>query len=344
MTTNDHLVWKRLARPELGILDSISECIAQEEWLKGGRFTSVRRGPTLLLTSDYGGAHKESLYETISFLIIDLQYVWLWDELRVAVRSKFLRDDRRMGYKALNDRRRRDALVPFLRAANVLPGVLVTFVLNDRAGYLLSEDLPDECDSAIGSLSSWSKSSFHKLTRVGHLAALLVAGMSSPGQNVLWISDDDELAPNVEKLREATRIFGHLLNHTLDHNLGHIRFGNTSTTDGGQRQVEDTVALPDLAAGALAEIFSGVHRSAGSPASAGLLLPPFQQASAKARVIAHWLAGNNHPLKKLNVLITADTQGSSVKIVDLFPDGPGLDFDWSSDVNAILADRIIVTD
>jgi hypothetical protein len=340
---SEYVVWQRLARPEFGLLNSISECIAGEEWLKRDRFTSVRRGQTILLTSDYGGAHKESLYETISFLVIDLQYAWLWDELRVALRKKFLRDNRRMGYKSLNDQRRRDALVPFLRAANTLPGLLVTFVLDNQATFLLSDDPPDKSDSAVGMLSGWSKSSFRKLTRVGHLAALLVAGMSAPKQNVIWISDDDELAPNVEKIREATRVFGHLLNHTLNHDLSHIRFGTTSFTDGGQRQVEDAVALPDLAAGAIAEIFSGVHRNVGSLANTGkLLLPPFQQASVKSRTIAHWLADSNHPLKKLIVLVTSDAQGSSVRVMELFPEGPGPEYDWSPDVEAILAGRIII--
>ncbi|MGE5574106.1 MAG: hypothetical protein ACM3ZU_13995 [Bacteroidota bacterium] len=195
-------VWRPLARRELGIADSVSNVIYQEERLKGDLLTSVRRGPTLFLASDYGGEHKGARFETLSFLLIDLQYYWLWEELRTRLRSHTLPNRRRMVFKSLSDRARRQAVVPFLRYANTLPGLLATIALDHGAIEILSEPLPESNDSPIGSLSNWSPSAFRKLSRVAQLGATLVAGMSAPGQNLLWVSDDDKIAPNREKLFE----------------------------------------------------------------------------------------------------------------------------------------------
>ena len=318
--------------------------IQQEEWLKGDLLTSVRRGPTLFLASDYGGAHKGAAFETLSFLLADSAYLWLWDELRAKLREKALPQKRRMSFKALNDRARQRALVPFLRYANTIPGLLATFVLDASASDLLSESQPPDGNTAFGSVGNWSESSFRKLSRIGQLGAMLVSGMSAPGQNLIWVTDDDEIAPNREKLFEATRLMGHYLNHFLYHNLGHIRFGTTGTVDAGDRQIEDLVALPDLAAGCVSEIFTYLRTHTGAGPSK-ILQPATQQASLKSKVIANWLAEGGHPLRKLLILIEGTPTTYTSKVVNLFPEGPSPDFspfEWRDEVERHLRDHLIV--
>jgi hypothetical protein len=65
-------VWWPLNKPQLGPVNAISNLISQEEARVPDLLTSVRFGPTLLITADYGGDHKESFYETLGFLVIDL--------------------------------------------------------------------------------------------------------------------------------------------------------------------------------------------------------------------------------------------------------------------------------
>lgn len=328
-------IWKPLARPELGMPSGISDAIQQEEWLKGDLLTTVRRGPALMLASDYGGAHSGAAYETLSFLLADAAYLWLWDDLRAKLRGRMLQQNRRMSFKALNDGARRRALVPFLRYANTIPGLLATFVLDASAASMLSECRPIDGGTAFGSLSQWSDRSFRKLSRIGKLGAMLVAGMSAPGQNVIWVSDDDEIAPNSDKLFEATRMIGHYFNHFLSHNLGHIRFGTTGTVDSGNRQMEDLVALPDRAAGCISELFTNMRLSTGVAASK-VLLPASHGVSAKARVIANWLAEGWHPLRKLVVLVEGASTSYKTKIVNLYPEGlmpTPSPFNWREDVD-----------
>ena len=138
MTKTPH-VWAPLNRPELALLNEISDLIRREEWRYPDALNSVRCGPTMLIACDYGGMHRAARYETLAFLVADLAFVWLWNELRQGIRAKFLSDGRRLAYKQLGDRKRAQAVVPFLRASNTIPGLLLVFAIDKRCLRLLSE-------------------------------------------------------------------------------------------------------------------------------------------------------------------------------------------------------------
>jgi len=82
----------------------------------------VLDGPTLMIYSDYSGNSRDSRFETISLLFVDLRAASVWDSLRTSVRQQFLPDGRRMGFKGLNDSYKRRGLSWFLRAADHLHG------------------------------------------------------------------------------------------------------------------------------------------------------------------------------------------------------------------------------
>ncbi len=339
MNDSEPHVWHPLNRPEFGIVDTISDTIRQEEWRTGGFLTSVRQGPTVFLASDYGGAHKKSAFETLSFLVADLQFTWLWDEFRKRIRDEILQDSRRMSYKSLNDKRRKKALVQFLRFSNTIPGLLSNFILDRGATELLSESPPDNKGSAIGPLSHWNPESFKKLSRVGQLGAMLISCMSGCGQNVIWISDEDEIAPNTDKLYDATKVIGHYLNHFCKTQMGHFRFGTTKI-DTNDLQLEDLVAVADLSAGALSEILTANLANSGVAASRIQQLST-KSVSVKARVIANWLSENIHPLKKIIVLVEARGKKYTTKFINLYTDGKTDQFNWKPEVDNYLSDKII---
>ena len=112
-----------------GVTDGIASVLSQLELIKPGALPNLRSGPTLILTSDYGGQHSRADHETFSFLLADLEYCRPWDAMRRNVRSRFLRDNRRMSYKGMNDRRKRSALPHFLGAAHSIVGLLATVLI-----------------------------------------------------------------------------------------------------------------------------------------------------------------------------------------------------------------------
>ncbi len=294
--------WRPLDRPELGALDSISRMIHAEEWRDPDLLTSVRLGPTLVVASDYGGEHRSSNYLSLSYLVADSRFLWLWDEIRSEVRRSILKDSRRMAYKSLGDRRRARALPPFLKAADPIPGLLATFLIDKRVQTLFQHDSGDgRLGRPIVERGNWRPGSFEKLLRVAHLGAMLVSGLCAPGQNLIWFTDQDEIVSNVGKHREATAVIGNCLNHLVSHGMGHFRLATTQS-DTGRRDLEDLVALPDLAAGALAEVASFMARRGSFPPR-GHMRKPGDGMASKAEAILGWLAERRHALKRLTFCV-----------------------------------------
>lgn len=295
---SSHRIWTPLDRPELGVLNTISRAIQVEEWRYPDLLTSVRLGPSLVVASDYGGEHRSSGYISLSFLVADLARLWRWNEIRSEIRRILLKDSRRMAYKSLGDRIRARALVPFLMAADTIPGLLATFLIDKRISSLFQDDPAGHgSGSPIVEREKWRPGSFEKLLRVAHLGAMLVSGLSAPGQNVLWITDQDEIVSNLEKHREATAATGHCMNHYLKHNMSHFRLATTQS-DIGRRDLEDLVALPDLAAGTLAELASFMDSGEGFPPK-GHFRRADERLPRKVRSILGWLAERHHQLKRI---------------------------------------------
>ena len=124
--------WRRLNRPVFGLADVISDQIAAKEWEVPGLLTNIRYAPEILVASDYGGSHKTSIYETFGFLVGSTSGAADWERFRREVRRKFASDNRRLAYKKLRADRDMEWLIAFLDAADYFPGVIVTFLVDNR--------------------------------------------------------------------------------------------------------------------------------------------------------------------------------------------------------------------
>jgi hypothetical protein len=90
-----------------------------------GGFPGGARGQQLLMVSDFSGTHAGSAFTSYAFLSLDIDQNPIW----LAVQREFRRSvlhRRRMAYKSLNDRVRRQALPHFLQLADQLNGALIT--------------------------------------------------------------------------------------------------------------------------------------------------------------------------------------------------------------------------
>ncbi len=292
-------IWRPLGRPDLGPTNRISNMIAEIEGRSPGLLTSVRLGPTLIVAADFSGQHKSASHECYSFLVADLAFCWLWDEMRKDLRKEFLHGNRRMEFKSLNDRDRQQALTPFLRAANTIPGLLLSILVDKRIDSLFE----DHCErvwqnSLFPQFAKWKPVTREKLLRVVNFCALLVSCLSAVNQDVLIFTDEDDFVANDARVVDATKLVGHIMNHYLRHELRHLRFGSTRCDD-GSRSIEDLVAIPDLIAGALTELASHSaipRRPLMVPISTGL--------SRKAITILDWFADQEvHTLKRFAIVL-----------------------------------------
>jgi hypothetical protein len=213
-------------------------------------FSALNRSSTLLVASDFTGAERSSRFNTLSIVIAPIEGVAEWNLYRQALRQKYNLAGRRISYSKLNDRRKREAIREFLYLGNAIVGLSVTTLIDKRiqsiftpSGYL------DPREVVPGRpFEHWKPVVFERVMRAAHFAALLVAGVSSPLQDVIWITDEDEIAASTHGLTDLTEIFGRILGNMLSRPLGHIRVGTTGTTAGDDLAMEDLAALADLIA------------------------------------------------------------------------------------------------
>ena len=297
-----------------GLMTSISEMISKWEQREASAMPDFPGASTILAVSDYSGEHPDAAYHVLSFLLVDLDQFGEWEQNRLEIRRIYLRDKRRMAFKNLNDKRRRDAFFPFLNAANSLPGICISVAVHRSVRTMFVEDGLDT-NSDYSVYPHWPVGTFEKVMRIAHFLSLFVAGLSYPNQNLMWITDHDAITANPKRFADTQQIFQHILSHYLPHNLGHIRIG-TSANDNGTGQIEDLIAIPDLMGGALSEVLTSTEETSAIP-SAGLLTPLPNSTTTKSAWLSQWFSLSSQPLKRLlmTVSVTPQTKDWHLRIL-----------------------------
>lgn len=337
-TVNRYGFWRPISDPRLGLATAISQELHEMDLADPTMLPDLRRASTFLIASDYGGEHRGARYQTVSFIIVDFDDCRAWSKARTKMRQEYL-PTRSMAFKDLKDRHRWCALGPFLAAADHLNGLCVTFAFDTSIATLFDGGLPvDLRVPALARYRGWDKQALEKLARVAHLLNLLLAGMSRPGQNVLWITDNDAIAANQQLAGDAGALLDHLGHEYMEHRLGELTLVVAGAVDPRDRQLaEDLLAIPDLAAGAIAE-YMAVRRTAEHdrivpPRPSQVFIPArecdvFQpddrfivegrnadgtwtglgDVSAKTAFIVRWLGARNGGLRRLVWAIAPSTQ------------------------------------
>lgn len=314
--------WRGLSRSVPDLATELSDRIGE---LPSPAFAnsvrSMRTSTSFFLFSDYGGSHKGARFEVFSFLATTPRGLSSWWNLRQRLREGDLGPERRMSYKRLNDNVRLRSLTNYLDAADQIEGVLVNFAVDKNVAHRLSEEPGTE--TGFGRIGVWTPRAFRKLTTIGHLTGLLVEGLRADGQDLLWITDEDDIAPNRAKHAEATRLLAHYVSYYCTGYLGHFRFGTTAS-DPGDLQIEDLAAVPDLAAGFLNDILTELFSHPQSQSVERLFLPPGVHKHAKSGFVAEWLANTASPLTKINIVIDEKAGRCSVRRFSLATELPRL--------------------
>jgi hypothetical protein len=272
-------------------------------------FPNLPRTRTLLMVADFGGHHQRQLFDTYTFLFLDIGKNAEWFVRQRYYRSHILPNKRRMSFKALNDSQRRDALVPFLQMASRIEGGLVQFAISKVGGSLFAGASEENAGAAL--LSLWKPAVQERLLRIIHLSSFLLSGFSAPHQDLLWIIDEDDIAANVPQLTQLTEVFSRVFSHYATHGLRHIRCGTTKSDD-GTLALEDLTAVADLTTGALGEVCTGFIDQAGFPRP-NLVTPLPSGLSWKTRLIASWMGVDGWPLRRHTTVL--ELEPSSTKVV-----------------------------
>ncbi|MDQ3060153.1 MAG: hypothetical protein M3R45_11630 [Pseudomonadota bacterium] len=290
--------WHFSDRPELGAMNNANSLLRSLDVGDPDALPNLRNASTILIGSDYSGQHSTSLFEAFGFVFANLNESQPWMAARKKIREKFMPDGRRFSYKTLGDRHRSVALPHFLRATDLLSGLLVVVLVHKEIESLFkSSGKILATDPEIYSLSHWAPHVVEKLLRVCHFVVFFLAGLSREDQDVLWISDQDDIAANVDKHREFVSTFGNIGSHYLSHTLRNLQIATTAS-DTGKRDVEDFVAIADFAAGAVCEAMNAYHRIDMAPVP-GVILPIPNHIDEKALRLMHWFSDRRSSLKRL---------------------------------------------
>ncbi len=287
--------WKPIEKPLYGWVRTIERIICSQR-------PPEMSGPIVNIFSDYSGDSKKSNYHVISVLYLDVHASANWELRRRIVRQRYLGDGRRISFKSLGDRQRQQALVPFLQAANEIEGICITLIIRKSIKVLCSnEKVFAFLQDNLAFESKWKQQQFENMLRVTHLVSVLIAGLSKPGQHIYWISDEDALMANLARSRDLGQMLSRFTSYYVKQQLGELGVGTTSI-DEGDRYEEDLAAIPDLAAGALAEISTRLSSEAGGVMRTGLMIPFYGSFSAKTELISSWLADGGQRLKRVAIL------------------------------------------
>jgi hypothetical protein len=264
-------------------------------------FPDLRRDPDLVLAADYSGEHQSSDYQILTFLLADRPGILsAWETERISIRSEHLADGRRHAFKSLNDVQRQKALVPFLNASARINGVLLCVaidkeIISSNLGYTFCGD------------SVFKPNVLAKLIRIAAFGSLLVGGLATTGQSLMWITDDDEIASNEASQIEAGNVIGSLLNRMCPFGRPQTQLGIAGKFDDGRR-AEDLCAIPDLVGGAVAEFLSNIDKSA-IPRSTNIVTPMLDRQSTKSSIINRWFSVLREPLAGLLCLVRSHESG-----------------------------------
>jgi hypothetical protein len=299
------------SEPSLGALQPLRRLLSSILPDSSAPFQRLSASPALIVVSDYSGQHPSSDCFAYSFLVTTPRAWKTWEPQRQRVRVGLGLERRTMSYKRLGDAKRRKALPAFLQAADCLDGLLVTFLIRPAVGTVF--DAPLDHDE----LQLWRLRVREHVLRVSHLGSFLIAYLASPGQDVLWITDEDCIAANYAQHLQLTKIVAHAISHLTSVGLGRFRLGLLEPTDNGTLRNHDLAAIPDLAAGAAREAWRSLLEGAAAPEPTRLrrLLP--EDLPTKAHEIFSWLASTETALFKTVIAIEPASDGPDLRFVRL---------------------------
>jgi len=260
-------------------------------------------GQHLMFGSDYSGDHRRSAFRVYAFLVADADNSPAYPEARRLVREAYLSDGRRMSYKRLNDRVRQRALFPFLQAADLFEGLCCVFIVHKDVKWISTgANSLNAWKTLHGLQGKWGVGAFEAMARISHFFSLLLGVVSRPGQHTTWITDQDEIAANEQRLDDVHQFAARMTRLCVDHQMGEFCM-NTTAVDGGTGSFEDFVAVPDLLAGMFADVATvwSKHPKWMSVEDELQLLP--EHIPAKANAISTWFCRPCSTLRRCAILI-----------------------------------------
>lgn len=296
--------WQVVENEHYPTLNMLSKKIRENAENGFIQLPNLRKCQNICIGSDYSGEHAQAKYQVLGFVIANRDTANVWQANIQEVRKKYLRDNRSMAYKKLDDKVRQKALRPYFEASDSLEGICVVIAIHNLC--ILFDKTPMR--------GAWeSNNAFVKALRIANLFSLFLGGLTKPNQHILWITDQDNIIATYEQGRDFAEMVDILKTAYMPHKLKGIDIATTASNDPKTMELEDLTAIPDLLGGACFWLYS--HQYQNDPYN--LFQPTGKitnKASAKVNAILQWAANNDVPLKKLVFTITPNPTTNECEI------------------------------
>ena len=301
--------WKHIDKKERGIVNELSSYINGLENSQSIFLPDLRDSDNLYIFSDYSG-NKDQQLISYSIFILDENSVNSFTSSQKSFWKDYALGSKIIEYKKLNDGYRKRALVPFLRLCNKLNGLILTVLFHKNTKSIYTDEIPENLQAQI---SVWKKNYVkEKFLRLRDFILLILNGLGRENQNVLWITDNDEIVANNLQLISATNILRETLYEHLDYTIGEFEL-RTLDVDSPDNCFEKLCSLSDLTAGGLVDFVGNYHNANIFPKDGEIAEPILQK--LKVNAITNWLSKTEEGdmLKKITIKIT-DTKNDGLFI------------------------------
>ncbi len=302
-------VWRHIHRPDVGYEVLLSRAIQIVEENDNRLLWPVDDSPQVIV-SDYSGQHRQATHEVYSFMVTTWDELQGWLPLQERFRKDWFPDGRRISFKQLREPLRRRAYPRFLELVGRLKANLITIMVDNRVGSFVEggpralAEVLDDCFAP-----GISDASIEKIYRLALFVAMLQSGLRQEKQPSLWISDHDETLDSLDRRERFARLATYLTyGLTGWHNAADQHF---ITTEGENTPAwaEDLAAVPDIAAGACAQLSDVLPEFVGQRAWT-VSLPHEMDRDWRARIFGEWLSVPHGLPRHVLLRLAPDGQGA----------------------------------
>lgn len=234
--------------------------------------------------------------ETIAILLASFDEVMRWHHGdRREWRASLEHDERKMKYSQI--RPGLEQLTPltnFLRTASSMEGLLLTLTIPNTPRFVFTNREDSRVHPDLTDYRHWKPKVFEQLVRFATFLGIGLSLITHPDQEVLWLSDNDDLIANENFRAQASRFVGCRISASLGHAVTpHLAPLELLTN---RLAAEDVLSIPDVAAGGMGEYLERCATEFGSTANIWLPCPAAIQ--SKASEVACWFGLSDGKLLK----------------------------------------------
>ena len=153
--------------------------------------------------SDYSGEDPKARFATYSFIFVSWNALYFYLEKQKEIRERYGLNEpyKEIAFKSLGYSPLRKASPELLKAAESIPGLLFTMVVDKSITSIIGENNRDGLKKITAilkdhNLGEWKDETAEKLMRIVHTVAYWLVVLTKEDQKVFWMTDDDSIAAN----------------------------------------------------------------------------------------------------------------------------------------------------